>query len=91
MCCVRLVLRTGTVVVQLSGPLCPHCPKKYVQLKSPPSLELCRFSPSRTILHYMLAKEEESLVHSDHVPDVVGRGYQLAVYFPHVCIVPYLP
>ena len=31
----------------------------------------------------MLAKEGESLVHFDHVLDVVGRGYQLVVDFPH--------
>ena len=32
----------------------------------------------------MLAKQGESLVHFDHVLDVVGRGYQLAVDFAHV-------
>ena len=31
----------------------------------------------------MLAKQGESLVHFDHVLDVVGHGYQLVVDFAH--------
>ena len=31
----------------------------------------------------MLVKERESLVHFDHVLDVIGRAYQLAVDFAH--------
>ena len=32
---------------------------------------------------YVLAKQGESLVHFDHMLDMVERGYQLAVDFAH--------